>query len=130
MNLEVFFAAPIVVQVHALTALAAFSLGVVQFMRPKGTLPHRVFGWTFLILMTVVAGTALFIRDVNDGGFSLIHLFVPLTAWGVIGGLVHARRGQIKQHRNAMFGMFIGALVIAGLFTFMPGRLMHAVIFG
>jgi uncharacterized membrane protein len=26
--------------------------------------------------------------------------------------------------------MFIGALVIAGAFTFMPGRIMHQVAFG
>ena len=27
-------------------------------------------------------------------------------------------------------GLFVGALVIAGLFTFCPGRIMHAVLFG
>jgi uncharacterized membrane protein len=26
--------------------------------------------------------------------------------------------------------IFAGALVIAGLFTFLPGRIMHAVVFG
>ena len=29
-----------------------------------------------------------------------------------------------------MIGIFFGALVIAGLFTLMPGRIMHAVVFG
>jgi uncharacterized membrane protein len=29
-----------------------------------------------------------------------------------------------------MIGIFTGALVIAGLFTFVPGRIMHAVLFG
>jgi uncharacterized membrane protein len=29
-----------------------------------------------------------------------------------------------------MLGLFVGALVIAGLFTFVPGRIMYAVIFG
>jgi uncharacterized membrane protein len=29
-----------------------------------------------------------------------------------------------------MITMFIGALAIAGLFTFLPGRIMHAVAFG
>jgi uncharacterized membrane protein len=29
-----------------------------------------------------------------------------------------------------MVGLFAGALVIAGIFTFMPGRIMHAVLFG
>jgi uncharacterized membrane protein len=29
-----------------------------------------------------------------------------------------------------MMGIFTGALVVAGLFTFWPGRIMHAVVFG
>jgi uncharacterized membrane protein len=39
---------------------------------------------------------------------------------------VHA----VAQHRRAMLGLFFGALVMAGIFTFMPGRIMHAVVFG
>jgi len=34
------------------------------------------------------------------------------------------------MHRNSMVGLFVGALVIAGAFTFLPGRIMHAVVFG
>jgi uncharacterized membrane protein len=29
-----------------------------------------------------------------------------------------------------MIAIFVGALVVAGLFTLMPGRIMHAVVFG
>jgi uncharacterized membrane protein len=29
-----------------------------------------------------------------------------------------------------MTSLFMGALVIAGVFTFLPGRIMHAVAFG
>jgi uncharacterized membrane protein len=29
-----------------------------------------------------------------------------------------------------MISIFFGALVVAGAFTFMPGRIMHAVVFG
>jgi uncharacterized membrane protein len=29
-----------------------------------------------------------------------------------------------------MMSLFVGALVIAGVFTFLPGRIMHAVLFG
>jgi uncharacterized membrane protein len=44
--------------------------------------------------------------------------------------VVHARRHRVERHRNAMIAIFAGALVIAGLFTLMPGRIMHAVVFG
>jgi uncharacterized membrane protein len=43
-------AAP-VVQVHALAAMGAFALGVVQLAAPKGTLPHRTIGWIWVVLM-------------------------------------------------------------------------------
>jgi uncharacterized membrane protein len=29
-----------------------------------------------------------------------------------------------------MLGLFFGAPVVAGIFTFLPGRIMHAVVFG
>ncbi len=34
-----------------------------------------------------------------------------------------------RAHEGDDFDLF-GALVIAGLFTFLPGRIMHAVVFG
>jgi uncharacterized membrane protein len=43
---------------------------------------------------------------------------------------MHARGHRVTQHRNAMIAMFAGALLIAGLFTFVPGRIMYAVAFG
>jgi uncharacterized membrane protein len=36
----------------------------------------------------------------------------------------------VNRHRNVMVLTFTGALVIAGLFTLLPGRIMHAVVFG
>jgi uncharacterized membrane protein len=41
-----------------------------------------------------------------------------------------ARRHNVQRHRTTMLWLFAGALIIAGLFTFMPGRIMHAVVFG
>ena len=44
--------------------------------------------------------------------------------------VLHARRHNVSAHRKAMISIFFGALVVAGLFTFLPGRIMHAVVFG
>ncbi|WP_393956232.1 hypothetical protein [Methylorubrum sp. POS3] len=44
--------------------------------------------------------------------------------------IVHARARRIEAHRWTMIGLFVGALVITGLFTLVPGRVMHAVLFG
>ena len=84
----------------------------------------------YLALMTVTAITTFFIRSLNTGGFSLVHLFIPLTLFGVFGALWNARRGNVKGHRNAMLGLYIGGLLIAGSLTLLPGRLLHRVFFG
>lgn len=41
-----------------------------------------------------------------------------------------ARRHNVRAHRLTMIFIFTGALVIAGFFTFVPGRIMHDVLFG
>ncbi len=41
-----------------------------------------------------------------------------------------ARRGNIRRHGSAMASLFVGALVVAGAFTLLPGRIMHRVVFG
>jgi len=127
MNLDAFLAAPAVIQVHTLSATAALVLGGVQWLGPKGTLPHRVLGTVWAGLMALTAVTAIFIREINDGGLSPIHLFIPLTLFGLVG---LARSVQLRapgRHRRTVLALYFGALVVPGLFTFLPGRLMHDV---
>jgi uncharacterized membrane protein len=45
-------------------------------------------------------------------------------------GRVCARPRPVRGHRRIMIFIFSGALVVAGLFTFIPGRIMHSVVFG
>lgn len=45
MSLAPLFAAGPIVTVHAFAAMAAFVLGSVQLLAPKGTLPHRTLGY-------------------------------------------------------------------------------------
>ena len=117
--------------VHAFAAMAAFALGLVQFAAPKGTLPHRTIGWIWVVLMAVVAISALWIHEIRlVGPFSPIHLlsiFVPVM---LVLAIRYARRHNVSGHRKAMMSIFFGALIVAGLFTLLPGRIMHAVVFG
>ena len=125
-----FLRAPWVIQLHAGTAIGALVLGTVQMFAPKGTIPHRTVGYVWAALMVTTAISAIFIRQINGGSFSFIHIFVPLTLMSVYGMIASARRGVINKHRNAVYGAFFGALIVPGLFAFMPGRLMHVVFFG
>jgi uncharacterized membrane protein len=119
------------IPVHAFAAMAALALGLVQFAAPKGTLPHRTIGWIWVALMVIVAASSLWIHQIRlFGPWSPIHLLsiftlvmVPIAVW-------RARRHRVADHRRIMTMTFVGALVIAGLFTLLPGRIMHAVVFG
>jgi uncharacterized membrane protein len=131
MTLAPLLAAAPVIQVHAFAAMAAFVLGVVQLAAPKGTLPHQTVGWIWVALMTVVAVSAAFIHQIRLWGpWSPIHLLSILTLVALPIAVWRAHRHDVRAHRGTMLGLFIGALVIAGLFTFLPGRIMHAVAFG
>jgi uncharacterized membrane protein len=131
MSLAPLLAAPWVIQVHALLAMVAFLLGLVQFAAPKGTLPHRIVGSIWVGLMAVVALSSFWIHTIRQAGdFSLIHLLSIFTLVSLPPAVLAAHRHDIARHRRTMIAIFIGALVIAGAFTLLPGRIMSRVVFG
>jgi len=111
--------------------MAAFVLGTVQLAAPKGTLPHRTLGWIWVSLMLAVSVSAFFIHELRTWGpWSPIHLLAIFTLGMLPIAVWRAHRHEVERHRRAMTGLFFGALIIAGLFTVLPHRIMHAVIFG
>ena len=131
MNWSLLIEAPLAIKVHLATVLPAFAIGTWQiFLSHKGSPTHRALGFLYLSLMTVTAITTFFIRSIGAGSLSPVHLFIPLTLFGVFGALWNIRRGNIKGHRNAMLGLYWGGLMIAGALTLLPGRLLHRVFFG
>jgi len=131
MSLAPLLQAEPVIQIHAFAAIGAFALGLIQFAAPKGTLPHRTIGWIWVALMAMIALSSFFIHEIKlVGPFSPIHLLTIFTLVMLPLAVLHARRHNVKRHRGAMISIFVGALVIAGAFTFVPGRIMHAVVFG
>jgi uncharacterized membrane protein len=119
------------IPIHAFAAMTAFVLGIVQFAAPKGTLPHRTLGWIWVALMATVAVSSFWIHQIRlIGPWSPIHLLsiftltmLPLAVW-------RAHTHRVADHRRIMILLFTGALVVAGLFTLLPGRIMHVVVFG
>ena len=131
MSLTPLLEAPGTIPLHAFAAIAAFVLGIVQFAAPKGTLPHRTLGWIWVALMAAVAISSLWIHEIRLlGPFSPIHLLSIFTPIMLVLAVLHARRHNVSGHKKAMTTIFFGALIVAGAFTFLPGRVMHAVVFG
>ena len=131
MNLGLVAQAPLAVKIHMATVIPAFFIGAwLIFFSTKGARFHRAFGVLYLVLMTITAIDALFVQVINPGHWSLIHIFVLVTLFGVFTTIRALRRGDIATHKRSMIGVYIGGLLIAGAFTFLPGRLMHEMFFG
>jgi uncharacterized membrane protein len=119
------------IQAHAFAAMSAFALGIVQLSAPKGTLPHRTIGWIWVALMVVVGVSSFFIHGMRLFGlWSPIHLLSIFILLALPLAVLAAHRHAVDRHRRAMISIFVGGLVVAGLLTFLPGRIMHAVAFG
>lgn len=68
MTLEPLLQAPALIQLHAAAALTAVLIGTVQLVAPKGTIPHRVVGWTWVGLMSLMLISAFVNHDVLVAG--------------------------------------------------------------
>lgn len=121
---------PTNVWLHLSTILVATALTPVMLLRRRGDRLHRRIGYVWVISMFLTAAISLDIRLINRGGFSPIHILsvwtmiqVPLIVW-------HARNHDVIRHRQSVRFMVLGALLIAGFFTFPFNRLMGSWLFG
>mmetsp|Transcript_6942 Transcript_6942/g.11101 ORF Transcript_6942/g.11101 Transcript_6942/m.11101 type:complete len:135 (+) Transcript_6942:935-1339(+) len=116
---------------HAICALVALVLAAWQLLGAKGTRAHRMLGRAWVTLMAVVALSSFWINDLRVvGPVSPIHILSVITLVNLPIAVMAARRGQIARHRTFMRSLFVTGLILPGLFTLIPGRTMHAVIFG
>ena len=96
---------------HAFAASVALPLGAWQLFRPtKGDHQHRLLGRTWVVLMLYVSFTSFWIKELNPGEFSYIHILSVVTIVTVSLGVLAAVRGDIKSHRGNMTGSWIGLL--------------------
>ena len=129
MSLAPLLNAPAVVQVHAAAAFLALALGLTVLALRKGTPIHRRLGTAWASIMLAVALTSFAITAVNPGHFSAIHILSVVTLIAIPRAVWARRNGNIRGHAIGLVSTFLG-LLIAGAFTFGPGRIMHAVAFG
>lgn len=121
---------PLIVHVHVYAALTALLVGTIILLRPKGRGLHKTLGWSWVAAMGTTAVSSLFITGLNGSFWSLVHL---LSGWTIIGlpmAIFAIRNRKVETHRRTMTGMFVGGLIVAGAFTFIPGRLMFETFFG
>ena len=111
-----------IILAHTLAAFAALFIGAAMFLAGKGTFLHRIAGRSWVALMLAVAVTSFWIK--SSGSFSWIHI-LSVTVIVLLGIVVYfAVTRQIRAHRRLAIGLYGGALMVTGLFTLLPYRLL------
>lgn len=119
----------VAIQVHVAAAVLTLAIGTGLMFAPKGFRFHRTAGWAWVASMAVTAGSSFFITAIFQTHYSPIH---ALSAWTMIGlpmGIAAIKRRDIASHRKAMTDMFVGGMLLAGLFSLLPGRMLWHVFF-
>ena len=115
---------------HAVMAMMAVILGGIQLASVKGTRRHRVLGWSWVGLMAYVACSSFLISEIRLwGAFSPIHLLSAWTLFSLAMAIYFARKGNIVRHKIWMQLLYVLALLVTGLLTLWPERVMHGVLF-
>ena len=131
MNIEALLIAENPIPSHALAAITALVLGIIQLTRRKGTTLHKYVGYVWVLLMLYVSFSSFFIHDLSlIGPFSPIHFLSVFTIGSVIYAIIMIRRGEITKHKRTMTLLFYLGLVLTGAFTLLPNRIMFTVLFG
>jgi uncharacterized membrane protein len=119
-----------IIQLHAFCAIAALLLGLMLLFLAKGTRGHVWSGRMWIGLMLATSLSSFFIsQSPIIGPFGFIHILSVVTLLGLWRAFSAARRRDFKAHGRAMMGLYFQALILAGLFTFAPGRIMHRILF-
>jgi uncharacterized membrane protein len=116
--------------VHLASLVLVLVITPVMMWRKRGDDLHRLLGWIWSAAMMVAALVSFNMRFSNQGGFSVIHILSVIVVIGVPVIVISARRRDIEKHRRRARGMVIGALLVAGFFTFPFHRLLGSWLFG
>jgi uncharacterized membrane protein len=121
-------------QLHLATVIPSFLIGTMLLVIKKGTGIHKIFGRVYMILMMVTALITLFmparVGATFLNHFGWIHSFSFLTIYTVPSAYWAIKKGNVRAHKRKMILLYFGAIVIAGGFTFYPGRYLHHLFFG
>jgi uncharacterized membrane protein len=119
---------------HLATVVPCFIIGTLLLIIRKGTSTHKIFGRIYMVLMLITATITLFmsaqVGPTLFNHFGWIHSFSFLTLYSVPTAYTAIKRGDVKTHKRKMLLLYFGAIIIAGGFTFVPGRYLYGVFFG
>ncbi len=121
------------IMIHLTTVIPSIPLGGYILWRKKGDHLHKFLGKIWASMMMITAIASFWVGSPGTGvagtGFSFIHIFAVVTVISIPFAIYRIRRGDVEGHYKAMQGVYFG-LLVAGLLSFLPGRIMHILAFG
>lgn len=118
---------PWALTIHLGTVIPALFLGIPVLLMKKGTRAHKMLGRVWAALMVITAISSFWLQGLT-GGIGPIHVFSIITLVSIPRAIHAVRKGDLVAHQRAMIGPYIG-LIIAGLFAFLPDRMMGQLAF-
>ena len=130
MSLEPLLSAPLPIQIHAASAMAAIVLGPLPLYRQRRDMVHKVVGYMWVVAMAWAAFSSFFIYSFAIiGPFSPLHGLAILALWSLWRGISYARADNIPAHRATFRSLYWTGLMIAGLANFLPNRRINEAVF-
>ena len=123
---------PFATHLHLWSALVALGLGPVALYRRRRDIWHKSAGYAWVSAMALVAGSAFWIEAAIlpvAGGFGAIHGLSLVVLYSLWRGVMAARAGDVAAHSGWMRGLYGQALILAGTFTLLPGRVLNGLLF-
>lgn len=121
------------IHLYSIIPCVPLGLHLIVFSK-KGGLLHKKLGAIYMILIMFSALTSLMLKahvgPTLVGHFGWIHLLSFLTIWTIPSSLIAIKKGNINRHKRGMKLLYWMGLILAGLFTLMPGRYLHQILFG
>ena len=117
--------------VHIIFGVCALTVGPIALYSKARAALHRAAGYLWVFAIVLLAGTSFFIEGLEIfGRFGPIHLLSVFALWSVFEAMRQIYRGNIQLHRRIMLNLYWYGVVIAGVFNFLPGRIINRAILG
>ena len=131
MTFEPILNAPIYILIHASAAMIALLIGPFVILRNRRDRLHKIGGYIWVVVMACAAISSFWIMEFRlIGPFSPIHGLSIYVLWSLYRGVSYAIARNIEAHRQTFRALYLQGLVLAGLFTLLPGRILNRMLFG
>jgi uncharacterized membrane protein len=118
------------IQIHVAAAVLALFLGTYQFLARKGTIPHRILGWVWIVLLGSICVSSFFIPGtLFIGPISVFHALSVYTLWALFLGARAARNGEVADHKSYMAWIFGLSVVLSAVIAVASGGVLYQVFF-